>query len=117
MSESGSDARFYDIKVVATDPSGNVGEATCTVIAVPEYDPPSGKSAKKSKPVPRPSRESLLAQLSASRQRYVLDELNFVWNIDQDDSVVPPAVPNSSKSQKKKKGFKHSKKNSARVRG
>ena len=101
MSESGSNARFYDIKVVATDPSGNVGESICTVVVVPEYDPPPYKSKKSKARVPRPSRDNLIGQLSVSEQRFEIEEFKFVWSTSQDDSAVPPAVTQPPKSSKK----------------
>jgi len=120
LRETGSDARFYDITIVATDPSGNVGSVTCTVAVVPEYDCAPGadngcdKSSKKSKSsdedkVVRPKRNALIRQLESSEQRYKLDEIEFVWNTSEDDSMVPRAVqlPTiSTKSSKKTKSSK-----------
>ena len=44
--------RFYDINVVATDSSGNAGDATCTVAVVPEYHYENSKSRKNAKKGP-----------------------------------------------------------------
>ena len=126
LAESGVDARFYDFTVTATDSSGNVGEATCTVVAVPEYYPEgkgkgkgkgsssnsgsSGKSSKKAQP-DRPTRFKLIRQLNGSEQRYVLEEIDLVWNTGGDNAMVPPAErptygSKSSKSSRSKKASK-----------
>eukprot|EP00532_Pseudo-nitzschia_australis_P001396 CAMPEP_0168182740 /NCGR_PEP_ID=MMETSP0139_2-20121125/12056_1 /TAXON_ID=44445 /ORGANISM="Pseudo-nitzschia australis, Strain 10249 10 AB" /LENGTH=616 /DNA_ID=CAMNT_0008103693 /DNA_START=54 /DNA_END=1904 /DNA_ORIENTATION=+ len=79
-------ARFYDIHVVATDTSGNKGDATCTVAAIPEYYPTKTSkkgargasatralaSAKGYKGAPRATRKELLLELAQSEQRYLL---------------------------------------------
>ena len=118
--EKDSTARFYEINLLATDSSGNVGETTCTVAVVPEYHYPKSKSSKSttdrdlkssegkdSKGAPaRPSRKSLIAELVRSKQRYVLHEAVVVWDTGLDEGVVTPAptiAPTRSKSSKRTK--------------
>ena len=75
---------------MATDSSGNAGEATCTVLAVPEYDPnpnPDLNSKKKQ----RPTDEALLGQLASSSKRFMLEETQFVYNTSEDASPNSPA--------------------------
>ena len=95
-------ARFYDITVVVTDSSGNAGEATCTVVAVPEYDcyPGAGKGCKSSYKY-RPTREALVTQLASSAQRYELDQVRFVYNTGEDASSVSQAATLSPRSKGK----------------
>ena len=73
----------------ATDSSGNTGEATCTVVVVPEYDyNPNTKSNKEE----RPTNEALLGQLASSTKRFMLEEIQFVYNTSEDTNPVSPAV-------------------------
>ena len=77
--------------MVATDSSGNVGEATCTVVAVPEYDPnPNANPSSKKKE--RPTNEALLGQLASSSKRFMLEEIKFVYNTSEDVGPVSPAA-------------------------
>ena len=111
--EKDSAARFYEINLLATDTSGNVGEATCTVAVVPTYKSrknrksntnrslSSSKGKGKGSAPPRPSRNALIAELVRSKQRYVLHEAVVVWDTGLDEGVVTPTpttAPTSGKS-------------------
>ena len=114
--EKDSAARFYEINLLATDTSGNVGEATCTVAVVPQYHYPKSRKNRKSttnrnlssskgmgkgSAPPRPSRNALIAELVRSKQRYVLHEAVVVWDTGLDEGVVTPTpttAPTSGKS-------------------
>ena len=123
--------RFYDIIVTATDPSGNEGVATCTVIVVPEDHyadcsgsesgsskcsksnknnyrrplPPKGKG-KGTPPPPHLPNNLLIEEYQNSRQRFLLDSFSLKWNtvLDANARLTTPAPTAAPTGKGKGKG-------------
>jgi hypothetical protein len=106
--------RFYDINITATDATGNIGVATCTVIVIPmaHYDLESGgmtpkgtlpkggtaKFPKGSKSKSKSGQavhnwQDLRLEYALSSQRYVITELSLLFDPKLDTTLVVPPLP------------------------
>ena len=130
MREANFTTRFYDVKVEATDTTGNVGSATCTVIVVPEdhycdQDPSSyrckktksskagragkyGANSSKGKgylPTPKDP-FALVYEYELSTKRFVIGSKKLVWDtsIDTRIDVATPAPTGAPTGKGKGKG-------------